>query len=191
MTEMLEMGSLRPRNINRAFGICYKLSCKSGEREKINFVNCLEQASETYILAHQNSIFIPDLCDDRLISYMYLYSEVGSIMDHDMNPDVSEFIFRFLRTIADGQLLTSTIVDPCQIVYSFLIFCFTNNFPVENDRMLPKKINCIQSVLTGVSSFNTEVCSQFVPLLGKILRTIDHSDVCFTAIKCLGYLCKK
>lgn len=113
MTEMLEMGSLKPRNINRAFGICYKLSCKSGEREKTDFVNCLEHASETYILAHQNSIFVPDLCDDRLISYLYLYSEVGSIMDHDMNADVSEFIFRFLRTIADGQLLTSMIANLC------------------------------------------------------------------------------
>lgn len=57
--------------------------------------------------------------------------------------------------------------------------------------MLVDKINCVQSVLAGFSSFNHEICSLFVPHLGKILRAIDHNEVCFTAIKCLGYLCKK
>lgn len=62
---------------------------------------------------------------------------------------------------------------------------------VRNDSMLPDKINCILSVLTGLSSFSHEICSRFVPHLGKLLRTIDQSEVSFTAIKCLGYLCKK
>lgn len=62
---------------------------------------------------------------------------------------------------------------------------------VQNDSMLADKVNCILSVLTGLSSFSVEICSRFVPHLGRILRTIDHSEVSFTAIKCLGYLCKK
>lgn len=65
------------------------------------------------------------------------------------------------------------------------------SFSVQNDSMLSEKINCIVSVLTGMSSFSQDICSRFVPHLGKILRTIDHSDVSFTTIKCLGYLCKK
>lgn len=57
--------------------------------------------------------------------------------------------------------------------------------------MLPEKVNCVMSVLTGMSSFSPEICTRFVPLLGRMLRTIDHNEVSFTAIKCLGYLCKK
>lgn len=57
--------------------------------------------------------------------------------------------------------------------------------------MLSEKVSCILSVLTGLSSFNHDICSRFVPLLGRTLRTIDLSEVSFTAIKCLGYLCKK
>lgn len=64
-------------------------------------------------------------------------------------------------------------------------------FLVQNDSMLSEKVNCILSVLTGLSSFSQEICARFVPHLGKILRSIDHSEVSFTAIKCLGYLCKK
>lgn len=57
--------------------------------------------------------------------------------------------------------------------------------------MLPRKLSCIQSVLTGFSSFNLTVCSRFVPLLGNLLRAVDNVDACFTAIKCLGFLCRK
>lgn len=64
-------------------------------------------------------------------------------------------------------------------------------FPVRSDAMLAEKVTCILSVLTGLSSFSQEICSRFVPLLGRTLRAIDNIEVSFTAIKCLGYLCKK
>lgn len=69
---------------------------------------------------------------------------------------------------------------------------FINFFDlVDDDHMLSRKLSCIQSVLTGFSSFNMNICSQFVPLLGKLLREVENVDVCFTSIKCLGFLCRK
>lgn len=73
----------------------------------------------------------------------------------------------------------------------FLIIDFVGLFADQADRMLPRKLNCIQSILTGFSSFNLDVCGRFVSLLGKMLREIDQAEACITAIKCLGYLCRK
>lgn len=106
ITEMLSSGSLRPRNINRAFGICYKLSSKSGDRDRLEFINEIRAACEAYILPNQNSMFVPNLCDDRLISYLYLYSEVGSVLESTLLPEIVEFYFVFLRTASEGQFLT-------------------------------------------------------------------------------------
>lgn len=57
--------------------------------------------------------------------------------------------------------------------------------------MLPDKISCLLGVLTGMSSYNHEICARFVPQLGKILRMTNDSEVSITSIKCLGFLCKK
>lgn len=103
LTEMLKMGSLKPRNLNRAFGICYKLSAKSGEKEKDEFVNSMNAAAEAYILANQNAIFIPNLCDDRLLSYMYLYSEVASITDRNVNVEIADFALKYLKAISEAD----------------------------------------------------------------------------------------
>lgn len=110
MTEMLITGSLRPRNINRAFGICYKLSSKSGEQDRNDFIHDIRIACESYILTNQNSMFVPNLCDDRLISYLYLYSEVGSILESTLDGSIVNFFFEFLHTAGGGQLLTGTAV---------------------------------------------------------------------------------
>lgn len=107
MTEMLATGSLRPRNINRAFGICYKLSTKSGDRDRNEFIAEIRNSCETYITANQNSLFVANLCDDRLISYLYLYSEVSSVLESTLQSDIVDFYFLFLQTAAEGQMLTS------------------------------------------------------------------------------------
>lgn len=112
MSEMLATGSLRPRNINRAFGICYTLSTKSGDRDGQDFVAEIRGACESYILTNLNSMFVPNLCDDRLISYLYLYSEIGSIPDLALHDEIVDFFFVFLRTAAEGQLLTGTHILP-------------------------------------------------------------------------------
>lgn len=109
MTEMLTTGSLLPRNINRAFGICYTLSTKSGDRDRQQFIAEIREACEAYILTNRNSMFVPNLCDDRLISYLYLYSEIGSIPDLALHEEIMEFFFIFLRTAAEGQLLTGKL----------------------------------------------------------------------------------
>lgn len=106
MTEMLKLGSIRPRNINRVFGICYKLSCTSSERDRLKFINEMKEASEEYILAQKNSLFVPNLCDDRLINYFYLYSEVGGLLD-SLNKNIINELFLFLRTIGESHTLTS------------------------------------------------------------------------------------
>lgn len=106
VTEMLAMGSLRPRNINRAFGICYTLSTNSGERDCREFVQEIRCACETYILTNRNTTFVPNLCDDRLISYMYLYAELATVPNMTLHDEIIEFFFVFLRTAAEGQLLT-------------------------------------------------------------------------------------
>lgn len=103
---MLTLGSIRPRHINRTFGICYKLSCESGERDRLKFINEIKEASENYILEHKNSLFVPNLCDDRLINYIYLYSEVGVLLK-TFNKSITNQLFVFLRTISDTQFLTS------------------------------------------------------------------------------------
>lgn len=109
MTEMLATGSLRPRNINRAFGICYKLSSKSGDRDRDEFVDEIQTACENYIEPNRNSVFVPNLCDDRLISYLYLYSEVSSILESTLHSEIVDFFFLFLQTAADGKLLTGKL----------------------------------------------------------------------------------
>lgn len=109
MTEMLATGSLRPRNINRAFGICYKLSTKSGDRERDEFISDIRNSCENYIQLNRNSMFIPNLCDDRLISYLYLYSEVSSILESTLHSEIVDFFFIFLQTAADGQMLTGNL----------------------------------------------------------------------------------
>lgn len=103
MTEMLELGSIKPRNINRAFGICYKLSSKSGTREKQKFVNCMQSASEDYILKNKNSLYVPNLVDNRLLSYLYLYSEVASILEYNINHDIADLAFEFLIKATESQ----------------------------------------------------------------------------------------
>lgn len=101
ITEMLKTGSLKPRNINRAFGVCYKLSAKSGTKERDDFVETMKNAAEAYILSNQNAIFVPNLCDGRLLSFMYLYSEVVSITNRNVNIEVANFAFKFLKTTAE------------------------------------------------------------------------------------------
>lgn len=66
----------------------------------------MKEASETYILGNRNSMFIPNLCDDRLINYLYLYSEVGSLLD-SLNLEITNNLFMFLRTISETHVLTS------------------------------------------------------------------------------------
>lgn len=101
--EMLKVGSLKPRNINRAFGICYKLSAKSGDKERDSFVDAMKKSAELYILTNQNAFFVPNLCDIRLISYLYLYSEVASITERNVNIEIANFAVRFLKTISETQ----------------------------------------------------------------------------------------
>lgn len=109
ITELLVLGSLKPRNINRAFGLCYKISCNSSEEDRMQFINSVEEASEEYILANHKSLYIPHLCDDRLMSYLFLYSEVASIMNHPINEDIPQFLFAFLQAIFDSKILTGAL----------------------------------------------------------------------------------
>lgn len=106
MTETLETGSLRPRNINRTFGICYKLSVESGDKDEKTFIKKIRNACESYILANRNSMFVQNLCDDRFISYIYLYSELGSILESTLQPEIIKFFFSFLDVVGNGQVLT-------------------------------------------------------------------------------------
>lgn len=106
LTEMMTTGSLRPRNINRAFVICYTLSTMSGDRDVKDYVAEIRDACESYILSNRNTMFVKDLCDDRLISYLYLYSEVGSIPGMMLHDEIVNFFFVFLETAAEGLLLT-------------------------------------------------------------------------------------
>lgn len=196
MTESLETGSLRPRNINRTFGICYKLSAESCEKDQKRFIKHMRKTCESYILDNRNTMFVQNLCDDRFISYIYLYSEIGSVLSSTLNKEIVDFFFSFLDIVGKGQVLTGILyiykptVDSGIVFLKSGIFLF-DFFAVHNDSMLPEKISCILSVLTGLSSFSQDICSRFVPHLGKILRLVDHSEVSFTAIKCLGFLCKK
>lgn len=102
MTEMLEMGSLKPRNVNRVFGICFKLCNKSGKRENQEFVEAIERSAGEYILSHRNIFFVPNLSDERLISYLYVYSEIASILDYDVNTEIAELALIFLKMMTDG-----------------------------------------------------------------------------------------
>lgn len=106
MTETLETGSLRPRNINRTFGICYKLSAESGDRDRKHFIAKLRNKCESYIFDNQNSMFVQNLCDDRFISYVYLYSEIASVLQSTLHPDIVNFFFTFLHTVGSKQTLT-------------------------------------------------------------------------------------
>ena len=100
------MGSLKPRNINRAFGICYKISAKSSEQDRLEIIRSLKETSEQYILENLKSMFVPHLCDDRLMSFLFLYSEVASVMDQPVNFKIPQFLFSFLRTVCDEQIIT-------------------------------------------------------------------------------------
>lgn len=194
MTETLDSGSLRPRNINRVFGICYKLSIESGPRDRKHFLAKVRNTCESYIFANQNSMFVQNLCDDRFISYVYLYSEIASVLQSKLHPDIVNFFFLFLHSIGNKQQLTgmnrTDLMFECNVVKLINHLILFRRL-VQNDSMLAEKVNCVLSVLTGLSSFSQEICARFVPHLGRILRTIDHSEVSFTAIKCLGFLCKK
>lgn len=111
MTETLETGSLRPRNINRTFGICYKLSTESGEKDRKHFIAKLRGKCESYIFANQNSMFVQNLCDDRFISYVYLYSEIASVLQSTLHPDIVNFFFSFLHVVGNKQQLTGELFD--------------------------------------------------------------------------------
>lgn len=189
MTEMLEMGSLKPRNVNRVFGICFKLCSKSGKRENQEFVSTIERAAGEYILSHRNIFFVPNLCDERLISYLYVYAEIASVMDHEVNTEIAELALTFLKMMTDGTRMNGK--RNLQHVDGRIVTNTTLNSSALSEKVVVLKLNCIQSVLTGFSSFNVDICSRFVPLLGKLLRDVDQSETCFTAIKCLGYLCRK
>lgn len=123
--EMLRVGSLKPRNINRAFGICYKLSAKSGVKEKEDFIDTMRTAAEEYILGNQSTIFIPNLCDDRLLSHLYLYSEVASITDRNLNIDIANFAFKFLKTTSEAG---KTICKENGYTFFALFIIFIQNF---------------------------------------------------------------
>lgn len=121
MTETLETGSLRPRNINRTFGICYKLSTESGSRDRKHFIAKIRGRCESYIFANQNSMFVQNLCDDRFISYVYLYSEIASVLQSTLHPDVINFFFSFLHVVGNKQQLTGEKIE---------IFLLSKLFPV-------------------------------------------------------------
>lgn len=107
-------------------------------------------------------------------------------------PILSIFSFHFCTWSETNS--SSQVKTFCRNFFKIETWTFAKHlclFTVRNDSMLSDKVNCILSVLTGLSSFSSEICARFVPHLGKILRSIDHSEVSFTAIKCLGYLCKK
>lgn len=106
MTDTLETGSLKPRNINRVFGICYKLSSLSGSRDRKHFLAKMRNTCESYIFANQNSMFVQNLCDDRFISYVYLYSEIAAVLQSKLHPDIVNFFFQFLHTVGSKQQLT-------------------------------------------------------------------------------------
>lgn len=101
-------GSLRPRNINRAFGICYKLSIESGGKDRRAFIARIRTACETYISQNKNSMFVQNLCDDRFISYVYLYSEVASVLESTLESEIVDFFFEFLHVAGEGKVLTRT-----------------------------------------------------------------------------------
>lgn len=127
--EMLKVGSLKPRNINRAFGICYKLSAKSGDKERYSFVDAMKKSAELYILTNQNAFFVPNLCDNRLISYLYLYSEVASITERNVNIEIANFAVRFLKTISEAQNIVCKyrhrawmdLLDQYYFIYQFFL----------------------------------------------------------------------
>lgn len=122
MTETLKTGSLRPRNINRTFGICYKLSVESGGKDRRAFIDSIRNACETYILNNKNSMFVHDLCDDRFISYVYLYSELGSLLESTLHPDIINFFFEFLRIVGDGKVLSGTHFTILHEYFNFITY---------------------------------------------------------------------
>lgn len=111
MTETLLTGGLRPRNINRTFGICYKLSVESGDKDRRTFIKKIRNSCESYIFANRNSMFVQNLCDDRFISYIYLYSELGSILESTLHSEIIEFYFSFLDVVGKGQVLTGKFIS--------------------------------------------------------------------------------
>lgn len=121
MTDTLETGSLKPRNINRTFGICYKLSVESGGRDRKHFIAKIRGKCESYIFANQNSMFVQNLCDDRFISYVYLYSEIASVLQSTLHPDIINFFFTFLHTVGNKQQLTGEFYF--ELGKKTIIFC--------------------------------------------------------------------
>lgn len=112
MTETLETGSLQPRNVNRTFGICYKLSAESGERDRKHFIAKIRNKCESYILANQNAMFVQNLCDDRFVGYVYIYSEIASVLKSTLHSDIVDFFFSFLQIVGNKQVLTGKL-DEC------------------------------------------------------------------------------
>lgn len=111
MNEALKAGSMRPRIVNRTFGICYKLCARSSEKDRSRFVKELRQISEKYILLNRNLLFVPNLCDTRFVSYAYVYAEIGSISATPLNKEIINFFLSFLEAVAKKQILTGNIMD--------------------------------------------------------------------------------
>lgn len=106
MNEALKEGCMRPRIINRTFGICYKLCASSSEKDRRRFVKELRLKCESYILENQNLLYVPDLCDNRFVCYAYLYSEIGSVSTSALSNDIIGLFLTFLEAIAKKQILT-------------------------------------------------------------------------------------
>lgn len=106
MNESLKEGCIRPRIINRTFGICYKLCADSSDKDRKRFIKELRNVCESYIHGNRNLIFVPDLCDSRLVNYAYLYSEIGSVISTPLDPDIIGFFLSFLDTVSKKHVLT-------------------------------------------------------------------------------------
>lgn len=155
MTETLESGSLRPRNINRTFGICYKLSMESGDKDRKTFIKKVRNACESYIFANRNSMFVQNLCDDRFISYIYLYSELGSILESTLHPEVINFFFSFLDVVGKGQVLSGNFrsrnnfcygISIMKLILFFFLKCFSSKrFNAARENQLYFK--CINRII--------------------------------------------
>ncbi|KAJ6641333.1 Condensin-2 complex subunit D3 [Pseudolycoriella hygida] len=162
-TTLLEAGKVSPMHVKRIYDMCYKYAKRTGELEQ--WTKQMKTKCESYILKNCKLEMASSSYDHQLISYLVIYSET---IDEptQINRNITNYLFNFLHV----ELPKKINVDP----------------------NITSKVNVMQIVLTRLAFCDEEILTKCVPMLVAVLNRKGLTDnVCETAIKCLGDLCKK
>lgn len=190
MTDLMLLGSVGMRHVQRVYEICSRISRKSSADEAAHqtWMQQLHTRSENYILKQMKSMTIPSLCNAQLIGFMAVYSE--TVADIKVaNEQVVDGIFQYLDNVtAVGKGLGMFVAEMMRVFFTFSLF-----FPpsVAKDSSLEGKVNCSQIIITKFALFNYEIAMRAVPIIGNLVHKIDQIGIIKTAIICLKDLCKK